>query len=128
MRKEFYTLEKRYLSDLKYKNKKGKWILLSDWDIHTRSFTDAPATYVFYLDGELGYIGQSNTPRFRFTQHKICQSKGGWITPWGEFRDMYVKLKYSLKYGQEAMTEKRLIKRLTPRFNKYKCKYKKRAR
>ena len=87
---------------------------------------DLPAVYCIYLDGELSYIGQSSHVRFRFQQHKLTYC-GLSDTKWGSFKIMHVKIKFPSKYGMEAMIEKRLIRRLKPRFNKnnFKMKLKK---
>ena len=98
----------------------NRWLFVSRWDVILRGITDLPAIYAIYVDQELVYIGQTNTPRFRFTQHGFKSGLGETvITPWGEFSGVYAKIKYPREYGREAMIEKRLIKRLKPRFNKY---------
>jgi hypothetical protein len=101
----------------------NKWIFLSGWDVCAGHAHNLPGIYVIYLDGKLSYVGQSNTPKYRFCQHKF-RSYEYYETPWGKFKNMYAKIKYPSKYGVEAMIEKRLIKKLKPVFNKYTYKRK----
>lgn len=101
------------------------WLHYDGWDICSGKIWDFPAVYVIYLDGILSYVGQSNTPRFRFRQHGFQEIKDLIKTPWGVFNQILVKIKYSKQYGKEAMIEKRLIKRLKPRFNLYHLKQRK---
>lgn len=126
-------MAKRYWKDIEPSNAKAyaerdifhkdRWLYFSGWDCCARHIINQPAVYVIYLDGEIKYVGQSNTPRFRFGQHRFC-NHNLFETPWGTFVDMYAKIKFPSKYGQEAMIEKRLIKRLKPVFNKYTYKRK----
>ena len=110
-----------------YKNgihRKDKWICVTGGDVAAKHIWDIPAVYVIYIDGILSYVGQSNTPQFRFRQHGFGFYQK-YITPWGEFDDLYAKIKHPSKYGEEAMIEKRLIRKLRPRFNSYLYKQKK---
>lgn len=95
----------------------NKWVVFLGCELH--NVWEYPGVYVIYLDGLLSYVGQSNTPRFRFRQHGLRDGIEGYPTPWGVFKDMYVKIKYPAKYGMEAMIEKRIIRKLKPRFNVY---------
>lgn len=119
MAKRFTDIEiERDLNRIIFKH--DKWIYCTGWDACSKRLQDRPAVYAIYLDGLLSYVGQSNTPRFRFTQHQFMDIPNeGFRTPWGVFSEMAVKIKYPSKYGMEAMIEKRLIKRLKPRFNAY---------
>lgn len=101
-----------------------KWILVTGSCLSSKHIIELPAVYVIYINEELAYIGQSNTPRFRMSQHGISFYEK-YETPWGIFEDVYMKIKYPSKYGKEAMIEKRLIKKLKPKFNKYTYKQKK---
>lgn len=80
---------------------------------------ELPGCYVVYRKGEIVYIGQSNSPRFRIAQHLSKAKTVGEETPWGPLDDIFIKIKYPSRYGYEAMLEKRLIKRLKPRLNAY---------
>jgi excinuclease UvrABC nuclease subunit len=77
--------------------------------------------YVIYFDGELKYIGSTNSLRNRFSGHSIRYGYGKeLITPWGEFSqdtNIIIKYKPSTKYGDWLMRECRLIKRIQPSFN-----------
>lgn len=75
--------------------------------------------YVVISEDRVIYVGQSSDIRKRLANHDIHPSYGSsWITPWGAFNDLVVKLKYPRRYGAWAMIELRLIRRLRPTFNK----------
>jgi len=98
------------------KKNAGKWITCDP----SLAFTipALPACYVVYLDGEIKYIGQSTNVRKRLQNYNIrCGYGGGYITPWGYFDNVRVKIKISTKYGDWAMRELRLINRLQPPLN-----------
>lgn len=80
-----------------------------------------PAVYAVYINGELIYIGQSVDLRNRFYEHKIRYSYAKEIRlPWVDVPDdteVTIKASISRKYGDWAMRELRLIRRLKPRFN-----------
>jgi len=77
-----------------------------------------PGCYVIYLDGALSYIGQSSNVRKRISNHRLRYGYGaGVITPWGQFSDCCIKVRYSTKYGDWAMRELRLIRKLRPCLN-----------
>lgn len=69
--------------------------------------------YAVYIDDELVYIGQTENLMCRFQQHRAKGIVKG--VPWGSF---YIKAKLPRRYGEWAMTELRLIKRLRPRLNR----------
>lgn len=81
-----------------------------------------PGVYAIYLGDELVYIGQSNNLRVRFARHNIRHGYAkNIITPWGDVPasvGVTVKIKPSVRLGDWAMWEIRLIHRLQPRFNK----------
>ena len=82
-------------------------------------FPPVAGCYVIYLDGKIGYIGCSLNLRERIRVHRIRWSYGSdIITPWGHFSRLHVKYKVTQKYGDWAMLELRLIRRLQPRYNK----------
>jgi excinuclease UvrABC nuclease subunit len=99
---------------------KGKWLYIRPGYQGWSDLVDQPGCYVIFNDTNLSpvYIGHSNTPKKRLSQH-ICEAtKKGYETPWGNESSVYIKIKYSKKYGQEAMLEKRLIRKILPKFNK----------
>ena len=81
-------------------------------------FPQRPCVYVVYLDGVLTYIGQTINLRERMQRHAI---RWGYrpllITPWGRAERAIVKAGWPRKYGDWAMRELRLIKRLRPTGN-----------
>lgn len=77
-----------------------------------------PGVYAMYLDEDM-YIGQSSNVNKRIANHKIHIGYGGSImTPWGEFNKLIIKISYSIKYGDWAMRELRLIHKIKPTLNK----------
>lgn len=98
--------------------KRDKWLYMNGHRVAMKHMLDKPGVYVVYINGILSYVGQSNTPRIRFYQHGINHFDK-FETPWGEFDELYIKIKYPSSYGKEAMIEKRLLKKLKPRFNRY---------
>ena len=80
-----------------------------------------PGVYAIYVEGDLSYIGQSIDIAKRLSGHVNFARYSDWIeTPWGRFKDVFVKVSYSKKYGDWAMRELRLIKSIRPKFN---CAY-----
>lgn len=78
----------------------------------------APGCYAIYIADELVYVGQSVNLRLRFRRYGFRRHHDlTFTTPWGEFRNVRVKVCYSRRYGDWAMRELRLIRRLSPRFN-----------
>lgn len=83
-----------------------------------------PAVYAIYLDGDLCYVGQTVDLRNRFYEHKIRYGYGkNIILPWDDCvpddTEITIKASLSVRYGDWAMRELRLIRRLRPRFNKH---------
>jgi hypothetical protein len=80
---------------------------------------DGPACYAVYIDGGLVYIGSTVNLRCRLAGHKIQISRySSWIiTPWGDGRTVFVKYRPSRSYGDWAMVELRLLRRLKPKGN-----------
>lgn len=96
-----------------------KWITI-DFLI-PRAFAERSAVYVIYIDNKLVYVGESINLYNRMTSYrgneiKICNGKISTI--WGKGFSVYVKAKYPSKYGEEAMIERRLIRRLRPICNR----------
>ena len=79
----------------------------------------APACYVVYIDGRLGYIGQTNNLRRRMAGHGIDISRysDSYRTPWGTARQIHIKANFGVRFGDWAMRELRLIRRLRPHLN-----------
>lgn len=99
---------------------RGRWI---EFDPAANSILPrSPGVYVIMFDGVAVYVGQSIDLRDRLKQHAIRYGYGTqYFTPWG--RVPYAvkitgKYKLSVRYGDWAMWEIRLINRLSPKFNK----------
>lgn len=82
-------------------------------------FQNAPGVYAIYIDGVLVYIGSTNNIKSRMCQHQICLARysNSVVTPWGYFTDVKIKIRRSQCFGDWAMIELRLIRKLRPRFN-----------
>ena len=94
----------------------SRWITYNVGDAGP-SFRSAPGCYVVYLDGKVAYVGQTADISRRFlTGHRFRLSRySSWInTPWGRHVGVTIKVSYSVKYGDWAMRELRLIRRLQP--------------
>lgn len=81
-----------------------------------------PACYVVYLDGALAYVGSSQNLAGRFNYgggHHVrwAHYSNTRETPWGRYREVTVKFRPSVKFGDWAMVELRLIRRLQPPHN-----------
>lgn len=86
-----------------------------------------PCCYVVYGDGKIVYIGSTVDLRKRFDTggHKptsFTVRVGGKIvdmykSPWGEFTDLYIKVRFSDFIGDWAQKEIYLIYRLRPSGN-----------
>lgn len=71
--------------------------------------------YAIYLDGVLTYIGQTCDLRGRRSDRRIRWGYANQvITPWGDAKEVVMKVSWSRKYGDWAMRELRLIRRLSP--------------
>lgn len=85
------------------------------------SLPTAPCVYVVYFDDELRYIGQTNGFRNRFSGHAFRYGYDkNIITPWAMVSHktkITIKARFSERYGDWAMWEIRLIKKLKPPFN-----------
>lgn len=82
------------------------------------------ACYAIYGDGKLFYIGSTKNLNKRILQHKSAKSIRrkksweSWVTIWGTFKTILVKYRPAKVYGDWAMVELRLIKRLNPPGNR----------
>lgn len=80
----------------------------------------APGCYAIYIDNQLAYIGQSVNLHLRFRRWGFCRRiSDSFDTPWGlvPVGSLKVKVAYSRKFGDWAMRELRLVRRLRPRLN-----------
>lgn len=74
--------------------------------------------YAVYLDGQLSYVGCAQNLRARLSTYRFREGYGGgWFTPWGQCRSVRVKVRSSHRFGDWAMHEIRLIRRLRPMLN-----------
>jgi excinuclease UvrABC nuclease subunit len=95
----------------------GTWVMCSP------EFAPVAAgVYAIYVNGELVYVGSSKNLRQRLAQHNVRYGYSpSVITPWGQFHhadaSYHCKVKVSRRYGEWAMLELRLIRRLKPRCN-----------
>lgn len=78
-----------------------------------------PGCYVVYIDGKIAYIGQSINVRKRFSMHgfNFAHYSNDYDTPWGQFDSVVIKVRFGDRYGDWAMRELRLIKRIKPHLN-----------
>ncbi len=95
-----------------------KWVKFDP--IESWTLPSLPCCYVFYLDGIPSYVGQSNNLKRRILNHFLepMRYSARIETPWGNFREVFIKCKFPKKYGEWAMLELRLIRKLRPKFNK----------
>lgn len=81
----------------------------------------AAGVYVIFIDGVAVYIGQSANIRGRLQQHRFTWGYDGELkTPWASFeygRQLTGRAKISRRFGDWAMWELRLIRRLRPAYN-----------
>lgn len=102
----------------------SRWVTANFDSPEWRAIKNEPACYAVYLDGYITYVGSTNDLRHRLNNHKFRYGYSNYIfTPWGEgltglIKRLVVKYRPSQKYGDWAMVELRLIRRLRPRFNK----------
>lgn len=98
----------------------GKWATY-DYDKHFLSaISPEPGCYVIYCDEQLVYVGQSTNVQKRIKSYDFGYtrySNTGIHTPWGLCRKLVIKIRKSIRYGDWAMVELRLIKRLQPKLN-----------
>lgn len=71
--------------------------------------------YAIYFDGDLVYIGSGVNLQGRITAHEwFLRHSIDWQTP----GRVVIKFRRSRRYGDWAMIELRLLRRLSPRLNK----------
>jgi hypothetical protein len=108
-----------YAKDTGHGWRPGVWRSFSPFDAD--GLPQLPAVYAIYFDGELVYIGQTSNLRGRFKSHNVRHGYArNFHTPWGSLPGtaaITAKAKPSRRYGDWAMIELRLIRRLRPRLN-----------
>ncbi len=116
-----------YVNDFDSQSYSHNWRWFTIRDLLPVRFFPRPACYVVYLDEKLHYIGSTYNIKKRFQGYKIKPVKKRWgvgggfnplntavLTPWGQCQSLFIKVRYSKKYGDWAMQELRLIRKLQP--------------
>jgi hypothetical protein len=98
-----------------------KWLKLDCVNQRTWSLAvpQRAGVYVVIGDGRAVYVGSSTRLRDRLTAHQLGWKelrplKFKYKTPWGIFDSLQVKYRLSVRFGDWAMRELRLIDRLRP--------------
>jgi hypothetical protein len=103
-----------------FKNMARNWIVI-DYDKNALAWiemTTGGGCYAIYCDKRLVYIGQAGNVRKRISSYRIQYGYSSSIyTPWGTCLNVVIKISKSRRYGDWAMKELRLIRRLKPVFN-----------
>lgn len=91
-----------------------------DMDDIDHCFPSVAACYAVYCNGRLCYVGSTENLRDRMRGHGIeyARYSASINTPWGTFDSVKVKYRPFWKYGDWAMRELRLIRKLQPLFNR----------
>lgn len=81
-----------------------------------------PGVYVIFFDGRAVYVGQTANLRARFGSHKFrhAYAKDRVLTPWGSTESgvkVTAKARPTKRYGDWAMIEMRLLRRIKPILN-----------
>lgn len=90
------------------KTRKSLWISFTLLD----NLPCWPCCYVIYIHRKLAYIGETESLRTR-----MCKHRYGILSDLPE-SEVIIKAKLCRRYGEWAMTERRLIKRLQPPLNR----------
>lgn len=111
-----------------YMDKRGtRWQTFDPSDF--RSVEAKAGCYAIYVEARLVYVGQSENVRRRIKGYR-CENWAGrddhfdgyTDSPWGNARWRYggltAKVRYAARFGEQLMTEARLIYRLRPSFNR----------
>ncbi len=95
------------------------WLNYSPFELN--AVPNEPCVYCITIDGVVVYVGSTRRFRSRFYEHKIRYGyANNIVTPWGTFGrsiNIQIKVGFSKIYGDWAMRELRLIKKLRPCFN-----------
>lgn len=96
---------------------RGRWIRTNP--MYSFEFPAAlpPCVYVVFGDGRPLYVGQTMNLRARFRDHALRYSYDNRvITPWDVPRpkDAWLKVRFSVAWGDWLMWEARLIRKLQP--------------
>jgi excinuclease UvrABC nuclease subunit len=78
-----------------------------------------PGCYVIYCDGKPVYVGQTTNLNKRFKSYEINYAPFSTqiVPPWCRCDSLFIKIRPSKRYGDWAMIELRLIKKLQPIYN-----------
>jgi hypothetical protein len=93
------------------------------------SLLNLPGVYVIYRGDRIKYVGQSECVRRRIHNYRFENFPspeeffhGFTRTPWGDWSwsegGVTGKVAYARRYGEQLMTEARLIRRLRPSLNR----------
>jgi hypothetical protein len=97
------------------------WIEYDPLRIRYSGIRNDPCVYCVQIDGITVYVGSTRQFRTRFSEHKFRYGYGRNIhLPWCTIADtkkITVKVGFTKQYGDWAMRELRLIRRLKPDFN-----------
>lgn len=91
----------------------SRWITAKD----NSDLPPVPGCYAIYLKSRLFYVGSTKNLRLRFRGHQIDANRVAYKTFAGSPKDIQIKYRPSVKFGDWAMVELRLIKRLQPPLN-----------
>jgi len=96
----------------------SRWIKVDPFDL-PNPLPESPAVYAIFANLELVYIGETVNIRNRISTHGFYLARYStsirWRGKW--YRDLTLKIKYSKRFGEESMAERRLIRRLSPKLN-----------
>jgi len=101
--------------------KSFRWVTVKGIDLCMHLIPQEPGCYAIYCDGEIVYIGETENLRARLSNGHELRGReySAWVvTPWGSFKSVDVKFRLCRRFGQWAMIERRLIRRLQPKFNR----------
>jgi excinuclease UvrABC nuclease subunit len=98
---------------VKNKTRVSRWIIATSHN----DLPSIPGCYVIYLRGRPFYIGSAQNLRTRFRTHQIEINRIAYKTFEGDPKDVRIKYRPMVKYGDWAMVELRLIRRLQPPLN-----------
>ena len=111
-----------------YMNKRGsRWEEFDPTD--PRTIKASAGCYVIYFGDQIVYVGQSENVKRRISGYRCVNRCGeddpfdGYTSsPWGDahWRDggLRGKVRYAARFGEQLMTEARLIYRIRPPFNR----------